>query len=85
MSPAVILDAGYTVAEAVQVSASDVTIAHLTITRAVDHPVHVVAPDGGPNVTGFLLYGAHLIDGGEQFLKVNPGAARDAWVDGGRV
>ena len=82
---AVILDAGYTVAEAVQVSASDVTIAHLTITRAVDHPVHVVAPDGGPNVTGFLLYGAHLIDGGEQFLKVNPGAARDAWVDGGRV
>jgi hypothetical protein len=45
----------------------------------------VVAPDGGPDVTGFLLYGAALIDGGEQFLKVNPGAARDAWVDGGRV
>jgi len=82
---AVILDASYTVAEAVQVSASDVTIAHLTITRAVDHPVHVVAPDGGPDVTGFVLYGARLIDGGEQFLKVNPGAARDAWVDGGRV
>jgi hypothetical protein len=81
----VILDAGYTVAEAVQVSAADVTIAHLTITRAIDHPVHVVAPDGGPDVTGFLLYGAQLIDGGEQFLKVNPGAARDAWVDGGRV
>jgi len=82
---AVILDAGYTVAEAVQVSASDVTIAHVTITRAVDHPVHVVPPDGGPDVSGFLLYGAQLIDGGEQFLKVNPNGARDAWVDGGRV
>jgi len=82
---AVILDAGYAVAEAVQVSASDVTIAHVTITRAIDHPVHVVPPDGGPDVTGFLLYGAQLIDGGEQFLKVNPNGARDAWVDGGRV
>jgi hypothetical protein len=76
----VILDAGYTVAEAVQVSASDVTIAHVTITRAVDHPVHVVPPDGGPDVTGFVLYGAQLIDGGEQLLKVNPNAARDAWA-----
>jgi hypothetical protein len=82
---AVILDAGYAIAEAIQVSAPDVTIAELTVTRAVDHPIHVVSPDGGPDVTGFVLYGARLIDGGEQFLKVNPGAARDAWIDGGRV
>ena len=82
---AVTLDAGYTVAEAIQVSASDVTIAHVTVMRAIDHPIHVVSPDGGPDVTGFVLYGARLVDGGEQFLKVNPGAARDAWVDGGRV
>ena len=82
---AVILDAGYTVAEAVHVMAPDVTIAHVTITRAVDHPVHVVSHDGDPDVTGFVLYGARLIDGGEQFLKVNPDAARTAWVDDGRV
>jgi hypothetical protein len=82
---AVILDAGYTVAEAIAISAPDVTIAELTVTRAVDHPIHVVSPDGGPDVTGLVIYGVHLIDGGEQFLKVNPGAARDAWIDGGRV
>jgi hypothetical protein len=31
------------------------------------------------------MYGVHLIDGGEQFLKVNPPGSRDAWVDNGRV
>jgi len=81
----VTLDAGYVVAEAIQVSAPDVTIAHVTIAHAVDHAIHVSPPDGGPDVTGFLLYGAALIDNGEQFLKVNPPAARDAFVDGGRV
>ena len=82
---AVTLDAGYTVAEAIQVSASDVTIAHLTITRAIDHGIHVSPPAGGPDVTGFVLYGADLVDHGEQFVKVNPPGTRDAWVDGGRV
>src|SRR4030095_771429 len=36
----VTLDAGYVVAEAIQVSVPDVTIAHVTITHAVDHAIH---------------------------------------------
>jgi hypothetical protein len=81
----VMLDAGYVVAEAIQVSVPDVTIAHVTITHAVDHAIHVSPPDGGPDVTGFVMYGVDLVDNGEQFLKVNPPAARNAFVDGGRV
>jgi hypothetical protein len=81
----VTLDAAYVVPEALQITASNVTIAHVTITRAVDHPIHVTAPSGGPDNTGFVMYGVHLVDGGEQFLKVNPPGTRDAWVDDGRV
>ena len=81
----VTLDAGYVVAEAIQVSVPDVTIAHVTITHAVDHAIHVTPPDGGPDVTGFVMYGVALVDNGEQFLKVNPPGARDAFADGGRV
>lgn len=81
----VIIDATYTVNEAVYITASNVTIAHVTITRAVDHPVHVTPDSAGTNVTGTVLYGLRLIDGGEQFVKVNPNSARDTWVDDGRV
>ncbi len=83
----VILDAGYStdVLEAVVVTASDVTIAHVTIQRAEDHPIHVYPEDGTTNVTNLHVYGVTLIDGGEQFLKVNPNGARTAFVDGGTV
>lgn len=83
----VILDAAYSdaVPEAVVINANDVTVAHVTIQRAVDHPVHVYPPEGGPNVTGTLLYGVRLIDGGEQFLKVNPNGNASAFVDEGTV
>ncbi len=80
----VVLDGSYAVSEIFQVTASDVTIAHVTITRAVDHPVHVFPPGDGSTITGFRLYGARLVDGGEQFLKVNP-VGDGGWVDDGRV
>jgi hypothetical protein len=80
----VVLDAGYAVNEIFQVSASDVTIAHVTITHAVDHLVHVFPPGGGASIENFRLYGVHLVDGGEQFLKVNP-VGDGGWVDTGRV
>jgi hypothetical protein len=41
----VILDGEYRTPEIIAISASDVTVAHVTITRAVDHPVHVY-PEG---------------------------------------
>jgi hypothetical protein len=36
-------------------------------------------------VTGTRLYGLRLIDGGEQFVKVNPNGERTLFVDDGRV
>jgi hypothetical protein len=81
----VVIDGEYTTLETVSVEASDATIADLTITHAVDHGVHVVGTDGGPNITGFRLHRARILDCGEQFLKVNPSGARDAFVDDGTV
>ncbi len=81
----VILDGGYTVNELIQITASDVTIAHVELTRSVDHLVHAFPPAAGQDVTGLRLYGVRMVDGGEQFLKVNPIAGQDGWVDDGRV
>lgn len=81
----VVIDGAYALDEIVAITANDVTIAHVTVERAVHHPVHVYPPDAGPDVTGTLLYGLRLIDGGQQFVKVNPNAARTFWVDRGRV
>ncbi len=80
----VIFDGGYTVPEIFQVNANDVTIAHVTVTHAVDHLVHVSTAGQGEDVTGFRLYGVRMIDSGEQFLKVNPGGD-GGYVDAGRV
>jgi hypothetical protein len=79
----VIIDGEYKTAEAVVISASDVTISHLTITRAVDHPVHIYPET--TDVKNPRLYGLRIIDGGEQFVKVNPNAGRTNFVDGGRL
>jgi hypothetical protein len=82
---AVVIDGEYATNEIIGVYAPGATIAELTVTHAVDHAIHVSPPDGGPDVTGFRLYRARLIDHGEQFLKVNPPGARDAWTDDGLV
>jgi hypothetical protein len=82
---AVVLSGDYAVNELVQVTASDATLAHLTLTRAVDHLVHVVPPGPGQDVLGFRLYGARMIDSGEQFLKVNPISGQQGYIDEGRV
>lgn len=81
---AVILDGEYLTNEILTIQASNVTVAHVTVTRAVDHPIHVFPGDAG-DVTGTRLYGLRIIDGGEQFVKINPNGARDAWVDDGAV
>jgi hypothetical protein len=81
----VILDGNYTVNETVVIQANDVTIAHVTIRRAVDHPIHISPPDGTTNIVRPVIYGVRFEDGGEQFLKVNANAARTAFVDDGRV
>jgi hypothetical protein len=82
---AVVLDGGYAGGDLVAVAASDVTIAEMTLTRASFHLVHVVPKDGGPTIRRLRLYRLRLLDGAEQFVKVNPNAARSAFVDSGRV
>jgi hypothetical protein len=82
---AVVLDGAYATGDLIAVAASDVTVAEVTLTRASYHLVHVVPRDGGPTLGRVRLYRLRLIDGAEQFVKVNPNAARSAFVDAGRV
>jgi hypothetical protein len=82
---AVVLDGAYATDEIVVISASNVTIADLTVTHAINHPIHVSPPDTGPDVIGVHLYRLRIVDGGEQFVKVNPNGDRTFWVDGGSL
>lgn len=82
---AVVIDGEYVTAEVIGVYESDFTLAEVTVTHAVDHCVHVSPPDGAPDLTGAHFYGVHFADCGEQFLKVNPSGARDAFADQGLV
>jgi hypothetical protein len=80
---AVILDGEYLTEEMVTINASDVTIAALTLTNAVNHPIHVL---GGPtqNVSNVRLSGLRIIDAGEQLVKVNSsGATPNTYADDG--
>ncbi len=81
----VIIDAAYTVAEAIVVRASSATVAHLTVTHAVDHAIHVSPASEGVDVTGLVVYGVALTDNGEQFVKINPLGSAAGYIDGGRI
>lgn len=81
----VVIDGQYAVNETIAITGSNVTIAHVTVTRAIDHPIHVYPPAAGVDVKGTVLYGLRIIDGGEQFVKVNPVAGQPGYVDDGRI
>ncbi|MEE4273124.1 MAG: right-handed parallel beta-helix repeat-containing protein [Thermoanaerobaculales bacterium] len=66
---AVVLDAGYGTNELLSIQASDVTIADITLERASDHPIHISGP--GVPISGVLIHNVHIIDPGEQAVKVN--------------
>lgn len=72
---AVILDGNYQTTEIVQVVASHVTVADVTLREAYYHPIHVMST-GSANITNTLIYNVHIVDPGEQAIKINP-------VDGG--
>jgi hypothetical protein len=61
---AVILDGNYTTAEVIRIYTTAITIADLTVQRAVDHNIHLAG-----NASNALIYNVHLIDSGEQFMK----------------
>jgi hypothetical protein len=82
---AVVIDGEYLTNEMIVIEASDVTVAEITVTHAIDHPIHVTAPDAGPDTRNTRLYRLVVIDGGEQFVKVNPPGNRAAFVDEGTL
>jgi hypothetical protein len=81
---AVILDDNYSGSEIITVAASNVTIADLTLKRAGTHPIHVVSTDDGDTLNT-LIYNVHIVDPGQQAIKINPHAARTHFTDNGTV
>jgi hypothetical protein len=81
----VVIDGEYQTEEMISIAASDVVVTDLTITRAVHHPIHVTGgPDG--DITGVVLHRLRLIDGGEQFVKINTsGGTPNTYADDGVV
>ena len=68
---AVVLDGDYITTEIFQIVASGVTIADLTLREAYYHPIHISTDGLGTDDT--LLYNLHIINPGEQAIKINPG------------
>lgn len=67
---AVVLDGNYLTTEIIQIVASGVTIADLTLREAYYHPIHVIAEDSA-NTLNTTIYNLHIIDPGEQAIKIN--------------
>jgi hypothetical protein len=75
---AVILDNHYVEAGTsgiFRILASNVTIADMTLQHAYYHAIHI--SPGGSNVENVLIDNVHIIDPGEQAIKINPDS-RDA-------
>jgi len=82
----VILDGNYQATEIIQVVASNVTIASLTLRQAYNHPIHVMSTESSDTLNT-LIYDVHIIDPGEQAIKINPVPADGAthFTDSGTV
>ena len=72
------LDGAYGTYEIIAISASNVTIADLTVMRAFAHPIHMSGNPGHP-ISGILIHNLRIIDPREQAIKVNP--VGDGYVD----
>jgi hypothetical protein len=80
---AVVLDGNYLTTEIVTVAASDVTIADLTLREPVYHPIHVVSA-AGSDTLNTLIYNLHIVNPGQQAIKINPGDV-DHFPDDGTI
>jgi hypothetical protein len=75
---AVILNGNYITTEIIQIIVSNVTIADLTLREAQHHPIHVATTASSTeDVDNTLIYNVHIIDPGQQAIKINP------WKDAG--
>ena len=73
----VILDGNYVTGEIVQIVASNVTIADLTLREAYYHPIHVMSSSSA-DTTGTFIYNVHIVDPGQQAIKINPYTGENA-------
>ena len=78
----VILDGAYGTSEIISISASDVTIADLTVMRAYAHPIHISGQPGNP-ISGILIHNLRIVDPREQAIKVNP--VGDGYIDNSTI
>jgi hypothetical protein len=81
----VIIDGNYAVNELVVISASNVVVSDVTIMRAVHHPIHIYPPGAGVDVTNTRVHRTRIVDGGQQFIKVNPIGGQLGYIDDGVV
>lgn len=79
----VILDGGYVTTEIFQVLGSNVTIKDITLKRAKHHPIHVFPDDH--DVVGTLIKNVHIIDPGQQAVKINQNSAKTHSANYGTV
>lgn len=80
----VVLDGNYQSTEIFQIIASNATVADLTLKRAFDHPIHVIATSNN-DVDNTLIRNVHIIDPGQQAIKINPDSERTHFVNNGRI
>ncbi len=81
---AVVLDGAYEGAQIISIAASNVTVADLTIRRPRTHAVHVFSTDTN-ETRGTRVYNVHIVDSGQQAIKINPHGARRHFADAGLV
>ncbi len=79
----VVLDGQYVSEEIFQVVASNVTIKDLTLKRAYYHPIHISPVSS--DVVGTDINNVHIIDPGQQAIKINQDAAKNHSVNYGKV
>ncbi len=81
---AVVLDGNYDTTEIIQIVRSNVTVADITLREAFYHPIHVSSSDEGGDVLNTLIYNVHIIDPGEQAIKINK-AGDGVYTDDGVI
>jgi len=79
----VTIDGEYQTGEILAISANDITIAEVTLTRAYYHPIHVTGrSDSG--ISGTWIYRVRVIDPAEQAIKINSSGA-GYYTDYGKI
>ncbi|OQX15109.1 MAG: hypothetical protein BWK80_41235, partial [Desulfobacteraceae bacterium IS3] len=61
-----------------------VTVSDMTLKQAKYHPIHVVATDNA-DVTDTIIKNVHIIDPGQQAIKINQNSAKTHFADKGII